>query len=63
LISTSAATKTSETSSAGGPPPSKSWPKYEANPAASEPDAAKLADRKDTVTRKVRALLPKAFWT
>ena len=60
-MSTRTATKTSDTSSAGGPPHSS--PKYDAKPAASDPLAAKLAERNDTVTRKVSALLSKAFWT
>src|SRR4028118_305988 len=60
-MSTRTATKTSDTSSAGGPPQSSA--KYDEKPAASEPLAAKLAARNDTVTRKVSALLPNAFWT
>ncbi len=61
LITTRAATNTSDTSSAGGP--SHSSAKYEAKPVARDPVAAKLAERKETVTRKVSALLLKAFWT
>ena len=49
------------TSSAGGP--AQSSAKYGANPLASEPAAAKLADRKDTVIRNVSALLPNALLT
>ena len=49
------------TSSAGGPAHSSA--KYDANPLASEPAAAKLADRNETVTRKVSVLLPKALLT
>ena len=37
--------------------------KYCENPVASDPAAAKLADRKDTVIRNVSALLPKALLT
>ena len=63
LMSTRMATKRSDTTSAGGPPPSKSSEKYDAKPVASEPDAAKLAARKETVTRNVSGRLRKAFWT
>ena len=37
--------------------------KYVAKPLAREPAAAKLADRNETVTRKVRTLLPNALLT
>src|SRR5687768_3898248 len=60
-MSTKTATKTSDTNRAGGP--AHSSPKYDAKPAASEPLAAKLAARNDTVTKNVSALLPNAFWT
>ena len=37
--------------------------KYDAKPPASEPAAAKLADRNETVIRNVSTLLPKALLT
>ena len=49
------------TSRAGGP--AQSSAKYCANPVASDPAAAKLAERKDTVIRNVSALLPNALLT
>jgi hypothetical protein len=61
LTTDSTARKTSITSSVDGEGHSSA--KYAANPLASEPAAAKLADRNETVTRKVRALLPKALLT
>ena len=49
------------TRSAGGP--GQSSAKYCANPVAKEPAAAKLAERKETVTRNVSTLLPNALLT
>ncbi len=49
------------TSRAGGR--SQTSAKYAAKPDASEPDAAKLDDRKQIVIRNVRGLLRKALLT
>ena len=57
----SAAMNSRVTSRAGGAAHSSA--KYDANPDASDPAAAKLADRNDTVTRKVSVLLPNALLT
>lgn len=61
LTTTRTRRNSSDASSAGAP--SQSVAKQEANPVASELVAAKLADRNDTVTRKVRPVLPSAFLT
>ena len=61
LTTTSTATNTSVTSSGGRPAHSSA--KYDAKPVASDPAAAKLAERNETVIRNVSALLPNALLT